>query len=329
MASITPQTAAARQGACSTSGRLAHGPAVVSTGRNVSLCPRYQKGLHLCRVTNVGKEMADEELDKFNEEYMNLGPQWQIPDPEKGPLERRVQTTFVEGLLSGDVSPEETQYWFTEPKEGWNQEDKVVRKARECAPTFAFAHHEGIGRRPLSDYIVGMELSGTVCAVYFNHGVKVDLGGQYDGLLPVANAEEAWVALRGHFKLGSPVKVRVYRIFHGPRCRFPIQLELLEPAELVDKMMPSDEYFPAFDFRGLSTVEELEWATGGMDVTGGKHVEINIFSRERLEERKAQVASVSAVEEWPERLQMGMPPPPLPQYMPPSAIDDAAASLFF
>ena len=50
--------------------------------------------------------------------------------------------------------------------------------------------------------------------------------------------------------------------------------------------LPSEEYFPAFDFRGLSTVEELEWATGGMDVTGGKHVEINIFSRERLEERK-------------------------------------------
>ncbi len=50
--------------------------------------------------------------------------------------------------------------------------------------------------------------------------------------------------------------------------------------------MPNGEYFPAFDFRGLSTVEELEWATGGMDITGGKHVEINIFSRERLEERK-------------------------------------------
>jgi hypothetical protein len=26
------------------------------------------------------------------------------------------------------------------------------------------------------------------------------------------------------------------QIFYGPRCRFPIQLELLEPAELIDKM---------------------------------------------------------------------------------------------
>lgn len=44
---------------------------------------------------------------------------------------------------------------------------------------------------------------------------------------------------------------------------------------------------------------------------------------------QAQVASASAVEEWPELLQMGTPPPPLPAYMPPSALDDAAASLFF
>ncbi len=60
--------------------------------------------------------MADEELDKFNKEFINLGPQWQIPDPELGPLEQRVQTTFVEGLLSGEISPEDSLYWFTEPE---------------------------------------------------------------------------------------------------------------------------------------------------------------------------------------------------------------------
>jgi len=30
--------------------------------------------------------------------------------------------------------------------------------------------------------------------------------------------------------------VSLLQIFFGPRCRFPIQLELLEPAELCDKM---------------------------------------------------------------------------------------------
>ena len=68
------------------------------------------------RVTNEGKEMADEEQEKFDKEYMNLGPQFQIPNPELGPLEKRVQTTFVEGLLSGDIKPEDSDYWFTEPE---------------------------------------------------------------------------------------------------------------------------------------------------------------------------------------------------------------------
>lgn len=52
--------------------------------------------------------------------------------------------------------------------------------------------------------------------------------------------------------------------------------------------MPRQEYFPAFDLRDLSTVEELEWATGGLDVTAGKQVEINVFNRDRLEDRKVR-----------------------------------------
>jgi hypothetical protein len=34
----------------------------------------------------------------------------------------------------------------------------------------------------------------------------------------------------------SVVWVLWAQIFNGPRCRFPIQLELLQPAELADKM---------------------------------------------------------------------------------------------
>ena len=60
--------------------------------------------------------MMDEELQKFNEEYLNLGPQYQIPDPELGPLERRVQQTYVDGLLSGEINLKDSEYWFTEPE---------------------------------------------------------------------------------------------------------------------------------------------------------------------------------------------------------------------
>ena len=43
-----------------------------------------------------------------------------LPDqemnPELGPLSRRVETTFLEGIYSEKVNLEETDYWFTEPE---------------------------------------------------------------------------------------------------------------------------------------------------------------------------------------------------------------------
>jgi hypothetical protein len=39
-------------------------------------------------------------------------------------------------------------------------------------------------QRLLQDFYEGMELEGSVEAVYFFHGVKVDIGGQFDGCAP-------------------------------------------------------------------------------------------------------------------------------------------------
>lgn len=36
--------------------------------------------------------------------------------PELGPLSRRVETTFLEGIYSENVNLAETDYWFTEPE---------------------------------------------------------------------------------------------------------------------------------------------------------------------------------------------------------------------
>ena len=43
-------------------------------------------------------------------------------------------------------------------------------------------------QRPLRDYHEGMELDGIVEAVYFYHGVKVDIGGESDGWGPCLHA---------------------------------------------------------------------------------------------------------------------------------------------
>lgn len=41
--------------------------------------------------------------------------QLQVPHPELGPLERRVEKTFEEALFEDEISVEDAQYWFTEP----------------------------------------------------------------------------------------------------------------------------------------------------------------------------------------------------------------------
>lgn len=48
-------------------------------------------------------------------DYMELD-QMQIPHPELGPLERRVEKTYEEALFEEEISPDDAQYWFTEPQ---------------------------------------------------------------------------------------------------------------------------------------------------------------------------------------------------------------------
>ena len=39
----------------------------------------------------------------------------QVYNPEEGPLERRVNTQWLDGMFEGEVDLEHTDYWFTEP----------------------------------------------------------------------------------------------------------------------------------------------------------------------------------------------------------------------
>ena len=58
--------------------------------------------------------MKDPELWGFDQDIIEVD-QKQIPHPELGPLERRVELTYEEALFAEDISIEDTQYWFTEP----------------------------------------------------------------------------------------------------------------------------------------------------------------------------------------------------------------------
>lgn len=41
-----------------------------------------------------------------------------MPDPEKGPLERRIGKSWLEAMTKGEIDLQETAYWFTEPPGG-------------------------------------------------------------------------------------------------------------------------------------------------------------------------------------------------------------------
>ena len=49
----------------------------------------------------------------------------------------------------------------------------------------AFAHAGVHVQKSLQEFREGMILKGTVNAMYFNHGIKVDIGGTYDGCAPL------------------------------------------------------------------------------------------------------------------------------------------------
>eukprot|EP00889_Picochlorum_renovo_P006604 jgi/Picre1/33634/NNA_001114.t1 len=59
-----------------------------------------------------------------------LDPENPVPNPELGPLERRVSVTFEEGLALDTVDKEAMEYWFTEPPQGWSTEKRILKKVQ-------------------------------------------------------------------------------------------------------------------------------------------------------------------------------------------------------
>lgn len=56
-----------------------------------------------------------EEEDEDDYEWIDVGKQFQVPNPERGPLEQQISTSFVQGMMADKVNLDETNYWFTEP----------------------------------------------------------------------------------------------------------------------------------------------------------------------------------------------------------------------
>ncbi len=64
-------------------------------------------------MTNEGQEILVPEFAETDD--IDLGPDYQVFDPEKGPLEKRIGRTFIDALFADDINLNEMDYWFTEP----------------------------------------------------------------------------------------------------------------------------------------------------------------------------------------------------------------------
>lgn len=194
--------------------------------------------------------------------------QLQIPNPELGPLEKRVSAQFEEAIFTEEISQDDADYWFTEPEGGWNMEPERVRKAPEVETAFVTAENFGDGRTKLEDIKEGAVLTGTVTSLMLYHGIQLDLGAEYDGLVPIPTPEfdatdTIWSrGLRDEADIDTQLEVRVFKVRDPKYFRWPIQLELLSLPRFAEELPPPESHRPAMDLRGKGDLSDLILASG-------------------------------------------------------------------
>jgi hypothetical protein len=197
-----------------------------------------------------------EESGLVEDDYIIVDPITQVPNPELGPLERRVSTTFEEGLIQEDIDTEAMKFWFTEPEEGWNQEKRRLKKAQTIATDDIdeFRHADTTGRRPLTEYQPGDILRGTVVKQMLYHGFQIDVGCEADALMWISELEE-WQRLGDETpEIGASVEVVVHAVRHDTIFRMPLQVMPTDP-ELIAKWPNPEHHIPPLDLRNVSLAE--------------------------------------------------------------------------
>lgn len=222
------------------------------------------------RVTNEGREVKlnklYEEAGVSLEDHVVVDPENPVPNPELGPLERRVSITFEEGLAMDTIDKEAMAYWFTEPPQGWQTEKRKLRKARgvpvdESFDEFRHGRSDVSGRKALGEFRRGDILPGTVVEQLLHHGLRVDVGCEADALIPMRGIE-LWrkTAVPA---IGDRVEVRVVMINDDPLFRFPLVVAPMDEA-LAAAIPSAEEYKPALDLRDvpISRYEEVARKSG-------------------------------------------------------------------
>ncbi|KAF8068209.1 hypothetical protein HT031_001895 [Scenedesmus sp. PABB004] len=209
------------------------------------------------RVTGRREEYAlegivDPELvwgEDADQEFIEVDntPMWA---PERGGVGDRVFREAEDEQGTKSISIEDTAYWFADSG-GVDLPRSVMMRAMpetdvttidECLPCEDI---EGLPPRlKLSELEEGDELTGVVTDLWLWHGALVDVLAEFKGLIAIRQGE--WEDVEVELLPGAEVVARVHKLPEWPKYRFPIQLELLEPAELRGRIMaPTDYVIPA------------------------------------------------------------------------------------
>ncbi|KXZ53751.1 hypothetical protein GPECTOR_6g668 [Gonium pectorale] len=170
--------------------------------------------------------------DNGEDAYMDL-PDYQVFEPDKGPLEKRVQRSFLDAVNDDKIDLRDTEYWFSNPEGNWNSKPKRVYFMPEDEPMFPQPWHdpaEGNGgeeRIAFTELDEGRVYLGVVTDVWLYHGVQVDIGAECDGLIPCT--EEMWELAVDHIDVGEVVMVEIHK------CKFTVK-------GLQDLMVHPDDY---------------------------------------------------------------------------------------
>ncbi|GAB4817119.1 hypothetical protein N2152v2_004165 [Parachlorella kessleri] len=237
-------------------------------------------------VTNEGKEMQTqlpERAGMEDEEYIVVDPEnifWNRP--ELGNLNRRVGLTYEDGLFEGEVDPVAEEYWFNEPPGGWQTAPRKLRKTKE-EPVLEFdsVSHPGDGRTRLGAVQEGQVFQGMITKVMLYHGAQVDIGAEFDGLIPILDpntkSEQAgdhnpprledqkdWTRLLEALDVGTALEVRVHKVRDPALFRFPIQLVPTDATlAALPNLIAPDAWEAPMDLRDVKlSLEELATISG-------------------------------------------------------------------
>jgi len=225
-------------------------------------------------VTNEGKEVQVKKLIQEHglddDEYIVVDPQNPVPNPELGPLERRVSITFEEGLAMEEVDQEAMNYWFTEPAQGWATGKSKLKKTKSIPleddiDDFRKVDSSVGERKVLDDLNKGDLLCGIVTEQLLHHGLRVDVNAEADALIPIKGVD-LWRNLerRGLVpEIGQSIEVEVHAIRSDPVFRFPLQVIPRNEA-LASSIPPPEAHKPPLDLRDVpvSRYDEIAKMSG-------------------------------------------------------------------